>query len=240
MTKNGRAYFETTHNVYTIKHTEIEKGDPDCKEKKRFEKYLNAYTNNLWVVNTNITIYEEMLKPQYQKMDIICPIFFTYSQYSCIYTAIIILSAFLSKDSAGLYKFRNYIEANYTKIFTKDFYDEVIGFPNSKKKINSGTFNDILCQFDSKLNQTENLISRIKTTRDKVYAHFEKDVMIMNKTDFNCTLQDLKDAATLIAELINIFAVYYNRKLISSDIAEQRDIQNLLKYIPDIPSNSSE
>lgn len=238
MTKSD-PYVTTMHNIYTINPSVIEKGDPDCKEKKKFEKFLKVYTDNLCAANTNIAIFEEMLKPEYEKLNYKSPVFYSYVLYSCVSTAIITLNAFFSKDSAGLSKFRKYIKENYTKIFTKELYQEKIGFPDSKEKIDTGTFIDHLDRFNLTLAQNGALISKIKNVRNKVYAHFDKETMLKNKTNFNCTLQDLKHAATLIAELINIFAIYYNHTLISFDIVEQSDIQNLLGCISDISGNPS-
>ena len=97
---------------------------PNCPEKKKFEKHIDAYFIKIMRCNT----YWEILKSRKStKEDFIltynyAPAFWNAVIYSLQMGIITDLVSFLSNDEASLSKYFENIVANKDKIFTRKFY----------------------------------------------------------------------------------------------------------------------
>lgn len=108
---------------------------PNCPEKKKFEKHIDAYFIKIMRCNT----YWEILKSRKStKEDFIltynyAPAFWNAVIYSLQMGIITDLVSFLSNDEASLSKYFENIVANKDKIFTRKFYETILSVPNQHK-----------------------------------------------------------------------------------------------------------
>ena len=161
--KKPRFYFE-------------DKGDPNCEQRLRFEKYIKSFFEKGAQVATDITIYEILVDRKADKLFLFSNSFFMQSIYNAFAMATIQLAAFFSKkDSASIYKFLNYCEQNQKYIFTKEFFDNKKGVPT---KIDLGDFSSHLKEARALLEKNEGLIKKIKRNRNIAFAHFDKKYLM--------------------------------------------------------------
>lgn len=132
---------------------------PNCPEKKKFEKHIDAYFIKIMRCNT----YWEILKSRKSDRDGFiltykyAPAFWNAVIYSLQMSIITDLVSFLSNDEASLNRYLISIIANRDKIFTRRFYetlqddqtDELIERECKNKKNNNEALEECKCLLES-------------------------------------------------------------------------------------------
>lgn len=198
--------------VYQSKPSFVEKGDPQCEQKKRYEEYVNKFVDKGRLIATNIKTYEILITEKADNLFKVSPAFFNTTIYNSFSLSTILLTAFFSKgDDASIHGFLNYCEQNQKFIFTKDFYDENINVPNSKHMVDMGDFATRLNKSRQMLIDNTELINIIINNRNNVFAHFNKDYLINHKKQLTVTIENLKKALDLAEKVLNNIWHYYDR-----------------------------
>lgn len=198
--------------VYQSKPSFVEKGDPQCEQKKRYEEYVNKFVDKGCLIATNIKTYEILITEKADNLFKVSPNFFYTTIYNSFSLSTILLAAFFSKgDDASIHGFLNYCEQNQKFIFTKDFYDEKINVPNSKHMVDMGDFATRLKESRQMLIDNAELINIIINNRNNVFAHFNKDYLINHKKQLTVTIENLKKALDLAEKVLNNIWHYYDR-----------------------------
>lgn len=198
--------------VYQSEPSFVEKGDPQCEQKKRYEEYVNKFVDKGCLIATNIKTYEILITEKADNLFKVSPAFFNTTIYNSFSLSTILLAAFFSKgDDASIHGFLNYCEQNQKFIFTKDFYDEKINVPNSKHMVDMGDFATRLKESRQMLIDNTELINIIINNRNNVFANFNKDYLINHKKQLTVTIENLKKALDLAEKVLNNIWHYYDR-----------------------------
>ena len=218
--------------VYQSKPSFVEKGDPQCEQKKRYEEYVNKFVDKGCLIATNIKTYEILITEKADNLFKVSPAFFNTTIYNSFSLSTILLAAFFSKgDDASIHGFLNYCEQNQKFIFTKDFYDEKINVPNSKHMVDMGDFATRLKESQQMLIDNAELISIIIKNRNNVFAHFNKDYLINHKKQLTVTIENLKKALELAEKVLNNIWHYYDRTDRSFKPINESDINHTINVI---------
>lgn len=218
--------------VYQSKPSFVEKGDPQCEQKKRYEEYVNKFVDKGCLIATNIKTYEILITEKADNLFKVIPAFFNTTIYNSFSLSTILLAAFFSKgDDASIHGFLNYCEQNQKFIFTKDFYDENINVPNSKHMVDMGDFATRLKESQQMLIDNAELISIIIKNRNNVFAHFNKDYLINHKKQLTVTIENLKKALDLAEKVLNNIWHYYDRTDRSFKPINESDISHTINVI---------
>lgn len=218
--------------VYQSKPSFVEKGDPQCEQKKRYEEYVNKFVDKGCLIATNIKTYEILITEKADNLFKVSPAFFNTTIYNSFSLSTILLAAFFSKgDDASIHGFLNYCEQNQKFIFTKDFYDENINVPNSKHMVDMGDFATRLKESQQMLIDNAELISIIIKNRNNVFAHFNKDYLINHKKQLTVTIENLKKALDLAEKVLNNIWHYYDRTDRSFKPINESDISHTINVI---------
>lgn len=218
--------------VYQSKTSFVEKGDPQCEQKKRYEEYVNKFVDKGCLIATNIKTYEILITEKADNLFKVSPAFFNTTIYNSFSLSTILLAAFFSKgDDASIHGFFNYCEQNQKFIFTKDFYDEKINVPNSKHMVDMGDFATRLKESRQMLIDNAELINIIIKNRNNVFAHFNKDYLINHKKQLTVTIENLKKALELAEKVLNNICHYYDRTDRSFKPINESDINHTINAI---------
>lgn len=218
--------------VYQSKTSFVEKWDPQCEQKKRYEEYVNKFVDKGCLIATNIKTYEILITEKADNLFKVSPAFFNTTIYNSFSLSTILLAAFFSKgDDASIHGFLNYCEQNQKFIFTKDFYDENINVPNSKHMVDMGDFATRLKESQQMLIDNAELISIIIKNRNNVFAHFNKDYLINHKKQLTVTIANLKKALDLAEKVLNNIWHYYDRTDRSFKPINESDINHTINVI---------
>lgn len=218
--------------VYQSKPSFVEKGDPQCEQKKRYEEYVNKFVDKGCLIATNIKTYEILITEKADNLFKVSPAFFNTTIYNSFSLSTILLAAFFSKgDDASIHGFLNYCEQNQKFIFTKDFYDEKINVPNSKHMVDMGDFATRLKESQQMLIDNAELINIIINNRNNVFAHFNKDYLINHKKQLTVTIENLKKALDLAEKVLNNIWHYYDRTDRSFKPINEPDINHTINVI---------
>ena len=218
--------------VYQSKPSFVEKGDPQCEQKKRYEEYVNKFVDKGCLIATNIKTYEILITEKADNLFKVSPAFFNTTIYNSFSLSTILLAAFFSKgDDASIHGFLNYCEQNQKFIFTKDFYDEKINVPNSKHMVDMGDFATRLKESRQMLIDNTELINIIINNRNNVFAHFNKDYLINHKKQLTVTIENLKKALDLAEKVLNNIWYYYDRNDRKFNPINESDINHTINVI---------
>lgn len=218
--------------VYQSKPSFVEKGDPQCEQKKRYEEYVNKFVDKGCLIATNIKTYEILITEKADNLFKVSPAFFNTTIYNSFSLSTILLAAFFSKgDDASIHGFLNYCEQNQKFIFTKDFYDEKINVPNSKHMVDMGAFATRLKESRQMLIDNAELINIIINNRNNVFAHFNKDYLINHKKQLTVTIENLKKALDLAEIVLNNIWHYYDRNDRKFNPINESDIKHTINVI---------
>lgn len=218
--------------VYQSKPSFVEKGDPQCEQKKRYEEYVNKFVEKGCLIATNIKTYEILITEKAENLFKVSPAFFSTTIYNSFSLSTILLASFFSKgDDASIHGFFNYCEQNQKFIFTKDFYDEKINVPNSKHMVDMGDFATRLKESQQMLIDNAELISIIINNRNNVFAHFNKDYLINHKKQLTVTIENLKKALELAEKVLNNIWHYYDRNDRKFNPINESDINHTINVI---------
>ena len=218
--------------VYQSKPSFVEKGDPQCEQKKRYEEYVNKFVDKGCLIATNIKTYEILITEKADNLFKVSPAFFSTTIYNSFSLSTILLAAFFSKgDDASIHGFLNYCAQNQKFIFTKDFYDEKINVPNSKHMVDMGDFATRLKESQQMLIDNAELINIIINNRNNVFAHFNKDYLINHKKQLTVTIENLKKALDLAEKVLNNIWHYYDRTDRSFKPINESDISHTINVI---------
>lgn len=210
----------------------VEKGDPQCEQKKRYEEYVNKFVDKGCLIATNIKTYEILITEKAENLFKVSPAFFSTTIYNSFSLSTILLASFFSKgDDASIHGFFNYCEQNQKFIFTKDFYDEKINVPNSKHMVDMGDFATRLKESQQMLIDNAELISIIINNRNNVFAHFNKDYLINHKKQLTVTIENLKKALELAEKVLNNIWHYYDRNDRKFKPINESDINHTINVI---------
>lgn len=218
--------------IYQLKYSFVEKGDPQCEQKKRYEEYVNKFVDKGYLIATNIKTYEILITEKAENLFKVSPAFFSTTIYNSFSLSTILLASFFSKgDDASIHGFLNYCAQHQKFIFTKDFYDEKINVPNSKIKVDMGDFATRLKESRQMLIDNAELISIIINNRNNVFAHFNKDYLINHKKQLTVTIENLKKALELAEKVLNNIWHYYDRTDRSFKPINESDINHTINVI---------
>ena len=218
--------------IYQLKYSFVEKGDPQCEQKKRYEAYVNKFVEKGGLIATNIKTYEILITEKAENLFKVSPAFFSTTIYNSFSLSTILLASFFSKgDDASIHGFLNYCVQNQKFIFTKDFYDEKINVPNSKIKVDMGDFATRLNDARQMLIDNDELISIIINNRNNVFAHFNKDYLINHKKQLTVTIENLKKALDLAERVLNKIWCYYDRSYKWFNPINESDIDHTINAI---------
>ena len=126
--------------------------------------------------------------------------------------------------------FLNYIEANWKKIYTGEWVDTT--------NWNDGTIDAEEIKYDKKtiifninkdrelLEKNTEVISKIKTFRDKVFAHIDEDFPMET-----LKLKELRGIFTVAEELFNRMSGMYDRIHRCLEPSNSGDVRNVIKCV---------
>lgn len=218
--------------LYTREFIEKDNGDPNCVQRKNFENYIHSYWAIGCQIATNIKCYEILTTKAADNLFKISSNFFSAFLYNTISTSVIQLSAFFSDfDSASVNKFLNFCEQNQKIIFTKETYWRRIGDDTQIMPINKGVFSEKLKAARNMLEENSEIIKEIKTLRDKVFAHFDKNFLVTQKNQYELTIDTLKRCLAIYQNVVNKIYVFYDSKELCFESMNISDIEQLIGIV---------
>ena len=199
--------------------------------KEKFEKYINFYRNVLMNVSISIKSLEELTKESDENKIFYeyCPSFLRAVFHNFWAQSVISLNECFNGDFCYR-NFLKYIESNWNKIYTGKWIDTT--------NWNDGTIETEEIKYGKKeivanveknrkiLQENEIVISKIKTFRDKVYAHIDKD--FPRET---LKLKELRGIFNVAEELFNRMSGMYDRIHRRLEPSNSDDVRNIVKCV---------
>ncbi len=165
----------------------IEDDFPNVQEKKSFEKHINAYFDKIRRCNTYWAILQEMKfrNDDFKLAFQYAPAFWSVIHYNLQMGLVTDLVSLISNDEASLATFFPKILINKNRIFTRKF---IITWKNAhtnelidKEWHNRYTNDEAIKMCNERLNNAISYLTILKKARDKVYCHFDKLVLDVEK-----------------------------------------------------------
>lgn len=214
---------------------------PNCPEKKKFEKHIDAYFIKIMRCNT----YWEILKSSKStKEDFIltynyAPAFWNAVIYSLQMGIITDLVSFLSNDEASLSKYFEKIIANKDKIFTRKFYetlqDDQTGELSERECKNKKSNDKALEECKFLLESSSKYLPILKKARDKVYCHLDKKSLSIDdcNNEIFCYINDdiVEEIINNISKTISILYALYSNIWKETSYANKNDVSNIIQVI---------
>ena len=199
-------------------------------EKKKFEEFINLYRNLLMNVSVSIKTLEELTDKKHEKENKVffsyCPAFINAMFYNFWAQIVIGLHEFFRGRDYAFRDFINYAKANWKQIFTGkwketttwsdgEIEESIIDFKYIKVE-------ERLARAEKLLDANKEIIEKIKTYREKVFAHIDKDT-----PKERLKLEELRQIFSVAEELFNMVSSMYDNvhKLLEPSNAD--DVYNL-------------
>lgn len=234
-------------DTYTRVSDRVEDTLPDCNEKKKFEKHIEAYfdkivrCNSYWAILKEMKVKNDKFKNSYKY----APAFWHTIRYALQMALITDLVSFVSNDEASLKKYFDKMIECKNKIFTRKFFQifrcESTGKLIEEEWKNQQTNDEIINICREKLQKSVNDIKILKTARDKVFCHYDKISLDLDKcnTEIFSNIKDkmveniLKDISYIIEVL---YAIYSNIDKTPYD-QNRNDVAIMLSALSDYNKN---
>lgn len=201
----------------------------DAKEK--FEKYINFYRNVLMNVSISIRSLEELTKESGENKTFYeyCPSFLRAVFHNFWAQSVIELNECFNGDFC-FRNFLNYIEANWNKIYTGRWVDTTNwsdGTTDSEEiKYDKNAITARINKDRELLEKNIEVISKIKTFRDKVFAHIDEDFPTET-----LKLKELREIFTVAEDLFNRMSGMYDRIHRCLEPSNSGDVRNIVKCV---------
>ena len=201
----------------------------DAKEK--FEKYINFYRNVLMNVSISIRSLEELTKESGENKTFYeyCPSFLRAVFHNFWAQSVIGLNECFNGDFCYR-NFLKYIESNWNKIYTGRWVDTTNwsdGTTNSEEiKYDKNAITDRINKDRELLEKNIEVISKIKTFRDKVFAHIDEDFPTET-----LKLKELREIFTVAEDLFNRMSGMYDRIHRCLEPSNSGDVRNIVKCV---------
>lgn len=165
----------------------IEDDFPEVQEKKGFEKHINAYFDKIRRCHTYWSILQEM---KFRNNDFklsfkYAPAFWSAIHYNLQMGLVTELVSLISNDEASLATYFSKILIHKNRIFTRKF---IITWKNAhtnelieKEWHNRYSNDEAIAMCNERLNKAISYLAILKKARDKVYCHFDKLVLDVEK-----------------------------------------------------------
>jgi hypothetical protein len=218
-----------------VRSGKIESKRVDIKEtnieKEKFEKYINFFRNILMNVSISIKTLEELTKESEENkiFNNYCPSFLRALFHNFWGQSVIELNECFNGDFS-FRNFLNYIEANWNKIYTGKWIDTTNWndgtIDTEEIKYNRKTIIENIRKDKELLEKHINLIAKIKTFRDKVFAHIDEDY-----PEEILKLKELREIFIVAEELFNRMSGMYDRIHRCLEPTNSGDIRNVVKCV---------
>lgn len=202
------------------------------EEKKKFEEYIIFYKNELSNVATSIKTLEVLTAntEDIYTFKKYCPSFFRVAIYNFWSQCVIGLNECFNGDDYGYGNFFNYVKANWNKIFTAE-WEKTTNWSDgtsdvSKIKWNYKNIESRISQAQSILNVEKSAVRKIKTFRDQVFAHVDKD-----QPDEKLNLKELRQIFTVAEKVFNAIASLYDLSEYCMEPLNSGDVGNLVRIV---------
>ena len=200
-----------------LHYTTEDLGNPKCNQRKKFESYIKSLWNIGTKIATSLEVYSCLCDEKSKSLHIASPLFFRISKINSYSECVILLNEIFrtnSSNSLNLQSFYNYAEQNQKFLFNKKFFEEIKGFPNSKKEVNMPTFQLQKQKYEKAISSKKALIEKLIKGRDKIHAHLDKKYYIGNERIETLSISELK-------LLLGTFSVSYNYLCVIYDRAQR-------------------
>ena len=182
-------------------------------EKKKFEEFINLYRNLLMNVSVSIKTLEELTDKKREKENKIffsyCPSFINATFYNFWAQSVIGLHEFFRGRDYAVRNFINYAKANWKQIFTGKWKETTTWSDGEvEERIKDFKYIEVeerLARAEKLLNSNKQIIEKIKTYREKVFAHIDKDT-----PKEKLKLEELRRMFSVAEELFNIVSSMYD------------------------------
>lgn len=206
----------------------------ETPEKEQFEKYIQLYRNVLVNVSVSIKTIEELTDRKREKeLNLFfeyCPAFINAVFNNFWAQSVIGLHEFFRGRDYGIEKFIDYAKSNWKKIFTGKWKRTTTW---SDGKIEEEIISHKYSEIEERLNRVEQIletnkevIEKIKTFRDKVFAHIDKD----SPADV-LRVEELRQMFSVAEEIFNVIASMYNNAYTGLEPVNSNDIGNLVSIV---------
>lgn len=205
--------------------------NPQNEQKEKFEKFVNFYRNVLMNVSVSIKTLEELTKPaeEITTFQSYCPAFFQSVIHNFWAQSVIELNECFNGEFC-FRKLFTYVEANWNHIFTGEWLkttnwedgeieNEVIRYKKEQIFQRIEEARNILLQ-------NENAILKIKTFRDKVFAHIDK-----NYPKEKLHLKELREIFTVAERCFNAICSMYNLTHTYLEPTNSDDVYAIIKTV---------
>lgn len=204
-------------------------------ERETFHKHINLLKIILMNASVSIRTLEEMTDKKYQReVDLFCKYSsaFTTAVYGNFWAqSVIDLHEFFNGRDFTVRKLIKYARANWNKIFTAVWKEEVADCFGQVIEENLITFNrdDIFDRLDSAeklLIEGKENIDKIKTLRDKVYAHIDKE-----PANVRMKVAELREIYMLADKIFNLLTGLYDKTHTITEPTNSNDVRNLVRVV---------
>lgn len=220
--KNSRSGSITTMRV---------DNNPQNEQKEKFEKFVNFYRNVLMNVSVSIKTLEELTKQteEITTFQSYCPAFFQSVIHNFWAQSVIELNECFN----GEFCFRNlfnYVNANWNNIFTGEWLKTTNWNDGEiEKETIIYEKEQIFQRIEEAKNillQNERMISKIKTFRDKVFAHIDK-----KSPKEKLYLKELREIFTVAERCFNAICSMYNLTHTYLEPTNSDDVYAIIKTV---------
>lgn len=204
-------------------------------ERENFHKHINLLKIILMNASVSIRTLEEMTDKKYQcEVDLFCQYSsaFTTAVYSNFWAqSVIELHEFFNGRDFSVRKLITYARSNWNKIFTAVWKEEVSDCLGQVIEENIITYKrdtilDRLDLAEALLTEGKDHIDKIKSLRDKVYAHIDKEPV-----NVKLKLPELREIYLLADKVFNLLAVLYDKTHVVTEPTNSNDVRNLIKVV---------
>lgn len=215
--------------IITKKIDDVEQNE----EKKKFETFIRFYKNELSNVAISIKTLEILTKEteDINMFNKYCPSFFTATLYNFWAQSVIGLNECFNGDDYGYKKFFNFVESNWNKIFTAQ-WEKIINWSDetneeSKKiKWDYQKIHGRISQAQQILDSNSATVAKIKSFRDKVYAHIDK-----KQPNENINLIELRQIFNVAENIFNVIFSLYDLSECKLEPLNSGDVNTLIYVV---------
>ncbi len=205
--------------------------NPQNEQKEKFEKFVNFYRNVLMNVSVSIKTLEELTKQaeEITTFQSYCPAFFQSVFHNFWAQSVIELNECFNGEFC-FRKLFTYVEANWNKVFTGEWLKTTNWqdgeIENATIRYGKEEIFQRIKEAKNILLQNEKTILKIKTFRDKVFAHIDK-----NYPKEKLRLKELREIFTAAERCFNAICGMYNLTHTCLEPTNSDDVQNLINVV---------
>ena len=208
-------------------------GYKPSEAEKQFIKYHNKLQRETLNAIVHLKLWEQLENCTSNYLDELnyAPDFFLFTIKSHVDDAVLTLSRILDihESSLSIWKFLNFVEQN-CKIFSAQAFQQRMSHRPEWLKSHRPVELEEIQAHRQKLENPKDVVSSIKTWRDKVLAHIDRRFFLKHK-NVNVKREKLQEVIEILTEILNRYSVAFDSSFYAFNFAGINDVQIIIDAI---------